>query len=80
MKRPQLSSGRSFFTMQLPCIATKLSLAVNMTILLVKFKVPRRSHKHKGPTNHDFWFPPDTGPFEQNVRSLCLCGLLSRQE
>ena len=32
-------------------------------------------YKHKDPTNHGFWYPPYTGPWNQNVRSLCLCGL-----
>ena len=36
----------------------------------------KRPHKHEAPTNHDFWYPPYIGPWNQNVRSLCLCGLL----
>ena len=27
-------------------------------------------------TNHDFWYCPDTGLWNQNVRSLCLFGVL----
>ena len=40
---------------------------------------PKRSHKHKDSTNHDNWYPPSIGPWNQNVRSLCLCGLLGPQ-
>ena len=32
-------------------------------------------YKHKDPTNNDFWYPPYMGPWNQNVRSLCLRGL-----
>ena len=32
-------------------------------------------HKHKDPRKHDFWYPPSIGPWSQNLRSLCLCGL-----
>ena len=38
---------------------------------------PKRPHKHKDPTNHNFWHPPYTGPWNQNVRSLCLGGFSS---
>ena len=38
-------------------------------------KTLKGPHKHKDPTNHDFWYPPSSGPWNQNVRSLCLCGL-----
>ena len=31
---------------------------------------------HKDPTKHDFWHLPYIGPWNQNVRSLCLCGVL----
>ena len=31
--------------------------------------------KHEDPARHDFWYPPSTGPWNQNVTSLCLCGL-----
>ena len=37
---------------------------------------PKRPHKHKDPTNHGFWYPPYIGPWNQNVRSSCLGGLL----
>ena len=37
---------------------------------------PKKSQKHKDPTNHDFWYPPCIGPWDQTVRSLCLCGPL----
>ena len=29
------------------------------------------------PPNHDFWYPPLYRPWNQNVRSLCLCGRLA---
>ena len=35
-------------------------------------KGPKRPHKHKDPTRHDFSFPPCIGPWNQTVRSLCL--------
>ena len=37
---------------------------------------PRRPHKHKDPTTHSFWYLPYSGPWNQDVRSLCLHGLL----
>ena len=40
------------------------------------FKGPKRSCKHKDPANHDFWYLPSIGPWNQNVRSLRLGGLL----
>ena len=30
----------------------------------------KTSHKHKDPTNHEFWYPPDIGPWSQELRSL----------
>ena len=35
-----------------------------------------RPHKHKDPTKQYVWYPPDSGPWNQNVRSSCLCGLV----
>ena len=32
-------------------------------------------YEHGDPTNHGFWNPPCLGPWNQNVGSLCLCGL-----
>ena len=40
---------------------------------------PQRPHEHKDPTSHDFWYPPSLGPWNQNVRSLCLSVLLGSQ-
>ena len=31
---------------------------------------------NKDPTDHGFWYPPSIGPCNQNVGSLCSCGLL----
>ena len=36
----------------------------------------KRPHKHKDRTKHDFWYAPHTRTWNQNVRSLCLCGLV----
>ena len=36
----------------------------------------RKPRKRKDPTKPRFWYPPYIGPWNQNVRSLCLCGLL----
>ena len=36
-----------------------------------------KTNKDKDPTKHGFWYPAYTGPWNQNVRSLCLGGLLS---
>ena len=41
-----------------------------------KDRAPKDHTTHKDPTNHDFWYAPDLEPWNQNVRSLCLCGLL----
>ena len=35
---------------------------------------PKRPYKHEDLTSHDFWYPPYIGPWNHNVRSLCLCG------
>ena len=32
-----------------------------------------RSHRHEDPTNHGSWNPH--GPWKENVRAFCLCGL-----
>ena len=37
---------------------------------------PKRPDKHEDPTQQYFWYPPCIGPWNQSVRSLCLCGLL----
>ena len=42
----------------------------------INIRRSKSPHKHQDPTNHDFWNPPHIGPWKQNVRSLCLCGLL----
>ena len=39
-------------------------------------KRPKRPHKHQDPSEHDFWYPPYIGAWNQNVRSSCSCGLL----
>ena len=36
----------------------------------------KRPQKHKDLTKHDSWYPPHIVPWNQNLRSLCLCGLL----
>ena len=36
---------------------------------------PESPHEHKDPTKQYFWYPPHIGPWNQNVRSFCLCGL-----
>ena len=33
------------------------------------------TRKQKDPTKQYVWYPPDTGPENQNVRSSCLCGI-----
>ena len=38
----------------------------------------KRPDIHKEPTKRDFWHPPKVGPWNQNVRSSCLCGWLSK--
>ena len=40
---------------------------------------PKRRRKDKDPRNHDFWYPPYPGPWNQHVGSLCLCGLLGHK-
>ena len=35
-----------------------------------------RPHKHNDPIKHEFWYPPCVGPWNQNVRSFCLCRML----
>ena len=35
---------------------------------------PNRPQIHKNPTQLDFWYPPFVGPWNQDVRSLCLAG------
>ena len=37
---------------------------------------PKRLHKHKDPTKQYIGDSPCIGPLNQNVTSLCLCGLL----
>ena len=32
--------------------------------------------RYRDPTKHDFWYPPYIEPWNQNTRSLRLCGLL----
>ena len=32
-------------------------------------------YEHKDLTIHGVWLPPYIGPWNSNVRSLCLCGL-----
>ena len=34
----------------------------------------QRPHKHQDPTKHDFWYPPYLEPWNQHLRSSCLCG------
>ena len=41
---------------------------------------PKRPHKHKDPTNHDFWYPPYLGPWNQNVSSYVYSGALLRTQ
>ena len=48
---------------------------LKMIVLGVLVEGPKRPHKHKDPTNHAFWYPPDAGSWNQNVRSLCFCDL-----
>ena len=43
------------------------------------FVGPRKPHKHKYATKHDFWYLPSIGPWNQIVRSFCLCDLLGPQ-
>ena len=59
------------------CITVAVTTSF-VTIINLKLIVqgPKRPYKHKDPTNHDFWYPPCIGPWNQNIRSLCLCGLL----
>ena len=35
---------------------------------------PQRPHTHQDPTKDDFWYPPYSGPCNQNVRSSYLYG------
>ena len=45
----------------------------------VLYQGPKRPHKHKDATHHDFRFPACIGPWNQNVRSLCyilLCHMI----
>ena len=65
-----------------PTVAQSFSATVSYTsntprrmILVTTFWGLKRPHKHEHPTNHDNWYPPYLGPWNQNVRSLCLRGL-----
>ena len=40
-----------------------------------QYSRPKRPQKRKDATADDFSYPPYTGPWNQDVRSSCLCGL-----
>ena len=36
---------------------------------------PQKQPEHENLARHAFWYPPYVWPWNQNLRSLCLCGL-----